>query len=420
MSPQKKIAFENQNNYRVSNDIKAIALLQKGPKTCVELAKGLGVTFTAITRIVHELDEAKLTLGVAAKADKSNKMGRRPSYVALNKSLGIVCGVDLSGQDISIALAGLDLEILCEATLEDHALIDRPVLEEVMKTIEKLLASPKTKGLPLVEICISTPGKLDQNGDFIFAKRFPDYPDIHLKAMFSERFHVKVDVYRDVKMGLVGERVFGNVPKEDNDIFFAYIDRGAGSSMLLNGHLYGGAHGLSGEVNALAPVDELTQGSLNGSFYTLTDIHQDVKARLVNTPDHPLKGLEHFHTPDLAALYEQGDPLVCGALEKSARYNAIALLSFVNLLDVEDVVIQGRIVMFGEKYRSLLEHYFTLYDLNHNTARILFSSLKGKANVLGAVYQGTNLFYLRQFGELTAKRTGSRDYVVSEHFGDNL
>jgi hypothetical protein len=46
--------------------------------------------------------------------------------------------------------------------------------------------------------------------------------------------------------------------------------------------------------------------------------------------------------------------------------------------------------------------------------------LSGRANLLGAVYQGANLYWLRQFGELTAKRTRSRDYVVSEHFGDNL
>lgn len=419
MAPKKKVAFENQNSYRVSNDIKAIALLQKSPETCVELAKGLGVTFTAITRIVRELNEAKLTYMIPAKADKSGKMGRRPSYIALNKSLGIVCAVDLSGQDISIALAGLDHTILAERVLEGHELIDRAVLEEAMKAIEELLASPSVKGLPLLEICISTPGKMDEKGDFIFAKRFPDYPDIHLKALFSARFHTDVDVYHDVQLGLVGERIFGNVPKEDKNIFFAYIDRGAGTSLYLNGHLYGGAHGLAGEVNALAQVDELTRGNMNVSFYTLNDLREDIMSRLKNTPDHPLKD-QNFHMPDLVALYEKGDPLVSSALERSARYNAIALLSIVNLLDVDDVVIQGRIVMFGEKYRALLEHYFTFYDLNHNTAKILFSSLKGKANVLGAVYQGANLFYLREFGDLTAKRTGSHDYIVSEHFGDNL
>jgi|LAHS01.1.fsa_nt_gb predicted NBD/HSP70 family sugar kinase len=420
MAPQKKVAFETQNSYRVANDIKVVALLQKGPQTCVELAKGLGLTFTAITRIISELKRNNLVSLIPAKPGKSKKMGRRPSSIVLNTKLGLICAIDLSSADISIALATLDNAIVAETLIEEADRLDQGSLERIMAALEGLLAKPEFKKMPLLGICISTPGKLDEKGDFIFAHRFVDYTQIHLKATFANRFHVFVDVYHDVKLGLVGERAFGSIPKEDKNVFFAYIDREAGSSLLLNDHLYGGAHGLAGEVNDLAPVDDLAKDNWNGRFYTLEDIRRDIKEQLAFVPDHPLKSMPIFHTEDMVVLYEENDPLVSEALDKSARYNAIALLSVVNLLDVEDVVIQGRIVKFGEKYRALLEHYFSYYDLNHNTARILFSSLGGRANLLGAVYQGANLYWLRQFGELTAKRTRSRDYVVSEHFGDNL
>ena len=108
------------------------------------------------------------------------------------------------------------------------------------------------------------------------------------------------------------------------------------------------------------------------------------------------------------------------ALERSAQANALALLAMANLLDVEYLVIQGRIEVFGEEYRKKIDDYFHAYDLNHNTAKILYSSLKSQANLLGALYQGSNLFYLRRFGELTSERTGSDHYDVKEYFGDNL
>jgi predicted NBD/HSP70 family sugar kinase len=420
MAPQKKVAFETQNSYRVANDIKVIALLQKRPQTCVELARGLGLTFTAITRIVSELKRNNLVALIPAKPGKSKRMGRHPSYVALNTSLGLVGAIDLSSQDIGLALATLDDQIIEETSLEEAGYLDQKSLERIMDAFAKLLAAPSAKGMPLLGICISTPGKLDEKGDFIYAHRFADYAQIHLKSVFAERFQVYVDVYHDVKLGLVGERAFGNVPPEDKNVYFAYIDRDAGSSLFLNGHLYGGAHGLAGEVNDIAQVDELSKGNRNGLFYTLADLRKDLVARLEKVDEHPLKHLPSFHTKEVAALYEAGDPLVSAAIEQSARYNAIALLSVVNLLDVDDVVIQGRIVEFGQKYLDSLRHYFSYYDLNRNTARILFSSLGGRANLLGAIYQGANLYWLREFGELTAKRTRSRDYVVSEHFGDNL
>jgi hypothetical protein len=112
-------------------------------------------------------------------------------------------------------------------------------------------------------------------------------------------------------------------------------------------------------------------------------------------------------------------PLVVKTLQKSARLNAIQLLSITNLLDVDYIVIQGHILSFGTEYQDLLLKAFREYDRNLNTAQILFSSLGGEANLRGALYQGEKRFYLHRFGEITAQRTGSEDYDVDAYFGDD-
>jgi Transcriptional regulator/sugar kinase len=159
---------------------------------------------------------------------------------------------------------------------------------------------------------------------------------------------------------------------------------------------------------------------MTGSFFDLSDIREALDKALAEVPDHPLKKKNRYTTSDVVALFEAGDPLVTSILDRSARYNAIELLAVANFLDVDYLVLQGRILTFGERYHALLNHYFALYDLNHNQAKIVFSTLGSRANLLGAVYQGGNIYWLKRFGEMTAKRTTSGDYDVTVYFGDNI
>ncbi len=420
MNRPEKVVFENQNNFRVLNQIRLVAELQKGPQSFTALAEKLSLSITAIAKIVKELCESGLSNLVSSDPYVPKKAGRRPNYVALNMETGLIAAIDLSNRDISIALAELNHTILLQDVLEGQDLITRDSLQEIADKLRALLSSKEAAGRPLLGICISSPGKLDPEGNYIFAHRIVDYEHMNLKRYFSDLFAVDVDVYHDVKLGCIGERVFGAIPKEARNIFFAYIDNEAGSSLFLNGHLYDGAHGLAGEVNDINPIDEISSASTQGTFATLEDIRADIKKQLKDVPSHPFKGKAHIHVNDMAKLYEKHDPYVEKAVERNAQSNALALLAMANLLDVDDIVVQGRIEAFGETYRALLVHYFHAYDLNHNTTPILFSSLKNQANILGAIYQGCNLYWLRRFGELTSERTGSDNYDVSQYFGDNI
>ena len=420
MNRPEKVVFENQNNFRVLNQIHLVAELQKGPQSFTALAEKLSLSITAIAKIVKELCHSGLTSMVSADPYVVKKAGRRPNYVALNKAMGVIAAIDFSSRDLTVALAELDNTILLQDVIEDQDVIDGESLKTLTAKLHALLAAKEVGGRPLLGICISSPGKLDKEGNYIFAHRIADYEHVNLKRYFSAEFGVDVDVYHDVKLGCIGERVFGSIPPEARNVFFAYIDNEAGSSLFLNGRLYGGAHGLAGEVNDVNPIDDVSRSSTQGKFSTLEDIRKDIKEQIKAVDSHPLKGKSHYHVEEMAKLYQARDPYVSAALDRSAQANALALLSMANLLDVEYLVIQGRIEVFGEEYRKKIDDYFHAYDLNHNTAKILYSSLKSQANLLGALYQGTNLFYLRRFGELTSERTGSDHYDVSQYFGDNL
>ena len=334
-----KIVFENQNNFRVLNQIRLVAELQKGPQTFANLAERLDLSITAIVKIVKELRRNGLVKLTSAGPSIQKKAGRRPTFVSLDTSVGLVAAIDFSSRDLLIALSELNSKVLVQDVIEDQNIINADTIALVVEKLKGLLASKEAGGRPLVGICISSPGKMDPEGNYIFVHRIEDYQHVNLKRSFSEIFHVDVDVYHDVNLGCVGERVFGSIPKEARNILFAYIDNEAGSSLFLNGRLYGGSHGLAGEVNDIKPIDEVSRSSNQGQFSTLEDIRNDIHEQLKNVPSHPLKDQPHYRVKTMVKLYEEGDPYVSAALERNAQQNALLLLGMTNLLDVDYLVI---------------------------------------------------------------------------------
>lgn len=420
MAYSKKAVFENQNNLRVLNQIKVVDFLKKGPASCVDLAHKLSLSYTAIAKIVDELVNSGILEYLLPLPLEKKKAGRRAALVALNDRVGLIGALDFSSRDILISLSTITNHIVAEGKIEDCDIIDEKALQKATQILETLLSSRPAMGLPLLEICIASPGKIDAEGNYIYAKRIKNYQTLNLQHYFSSHFHVDAKVYHDVRLGSLGERVFGNIPADAQNIYFAYIDNEAGSSFFLDSHLFSGSHNLAGEANDLNPVDLESRESRSGYFYTLSDLRDDIHSRLEKVSEHPLKDKEQLHIKDIADLYQKGDPLVKEAVEESARFNAIQLLMVANLLDVDYLVIQGRILLLGEDYLKALTSYFRAYDKNHNTAKIIFSSLQEKANLLGAIYQGGNLYLLSRFGEMALERTNRDDYDVIRYFGDNI
>jgi predicted NBD/HSP70 family sugar kinase len=418
-----KIAWDNQNNIRVSNQIAVVEALKEGPKSCSELANSLGLSNTAIKKIVVELLNNKLISYDRSKDDTapSKKKGRKPIPFCLNKNKGLVAAIDLSGRDMSLCLANLGNEILVRSFVKDVLYIDEKVLLRIVDCLRDMLNDKKVKGMSLLTICISSPGKIDKaTGGYFYAPRIIDYKNINLPKFFSKYFNVDTYVYKDTNLGCVGEKRFGVIPNDAKNVYFAFVDITSGSSLIIDGKLYEGSNGFAGELSDYRPVDGPSKESRNGKFYTITEIFADIIQRSKTHPEHPLYGKEVLHLQDVVDLYNKRDSLVTAAVNLSAKYNAIEMLAVTNLLDLDYIVIEGRILEFGETYEQLLIKDYNEYDANHNSAKILFSSLNYEANLLGAAYQGTTMFFLKRFEEMAMERTNSRNYNARKYFENKM
>lgn len=413
--------WQNQNNIRVANQIKVINLLKQNPMSCSMLAQKLALSNTAVEKIVDELYEKKLLVNEIYE-NNTRKKGRRPILYKLNNKLGVVGAIDLSGRDIKICLADISNRILINDYIYNVIYIDKKIIDEIIDKIKKMLQDKVVKNMELLTICISSPGKIDKKTSrYVYAPRIKNYKNLDPRKLLSDAFNVDVFMYNDVNMGLVGEKHFGYLlNKEFENSCFVHIDITVGSSLFLNGQMYEGSYGFAGEIPDYNIIDDISKNAYKNRYYSITDIFINILKNVKNVPDHPFHGKNTLKIEEVCNLFYSNDKIVCEVVEESAKYNALQLLNVANLLDLEYIVLEGTILSFGEKYKNLLNKYYKTYDNNHNNAKLVYSTLDNEAILLGVIYQAINMFFIKQFQELVAKRTNNSNYDVNEYFGINV
>jgi predicted NBD/HSP70 family sugar kinase len=415
------LIYERQNSIRVANQLSAIKIFRQGMASPSSLAAGMGISVTASIKILKELQKNKIIVTHRPPKNQKWGKGRPPVLYELNSKVGLIGGISLSGALIRFAIAELDGRILVEKTLEANGLIDQRVLGEIIAAVKEALKLPEIGGRPLLTVCVSAPGKIDKkSGQFVYSICIDNYANLNLEKVFSEAFNAPVIVYHDLFLCSVGERTSSILPKDADNFLVSYIDRYAGSALILNKKLFEGSHGFAGEEpNFILPASEMVD-AYGGCYYTLNDLCEELLEAAKKQPTHPFAQKKKLHVAEVLDLASQGDPLVLSFIDKAAKRNAMHLLALVNLLDLDCIVIEGRFVNFGDPFKKALLRYYHEIDGNHNTAEILFSGLGDRSSLLGALYQGSNLYFLSLCERMTKSRTNSIHYDVRRYFGDNF
>lgn len=411
--------FQSQSNLRVANELRLVTILLDGPSSIGDLAQRMGVSFTSVVRLVNEVSSIGVATTTQIPSDAKGKRGPKPVSVKLNEDIGVICAIDMAGMDTIIALSDISNHIVVQDSIKNVNRINKALCADIAERIKALLARPEVNGRPLLGICISCNGKIDKNtNDFFYVLRVDDYQHLNLRTYFHDLFQVEVNVYNDVHLGIIAEKNYGVIPDDAKDVIFAFLDEAVGFSLILNGSLYDGAHGFAGEAADIKTIDELSQDPFRISFYVVQDMRSNIKKAIKDKPHHPLYGKSVFDFEEMVSLYKKGDPVVKKIVDDSAKINAIRFLAIAELLDLQYIVINGKILEFGDGYKETLLTYFRDYDKLRCQTSFLFSPLKNTAALKGAIYQGNKLFFLRVFGETAKKRTSYTDYDVSKMFGN--
>lgn len=375
----------NQENIRYNNQLRIVEIMKKGSFSCTDLARETGLSNTAVENIIDDLAERGIVV-LSTNSDVGAR-GRRPIKYQLNSDLGCVVSVELSDRDMVVCIANINRQILYCAKLPSVLMITQEVLDKVIQLIHEGLNMPYLQGKKLLGICIASPGLIDaETGYYRLAFRIENYNKINIAEMFRKEFGCEVIVKKDIVAGLIGEIQFGVLSREHpKNAIFLHLDINVGVAYVFNGAIYEGNNGYSGELGFYVQnINEPQKGF--GAVGSIMAISNAVKERLAKDKiQHPLCGKDILDFDELKFLFLSGDEVVEKAVRQAAKGLAFFLLNQNYLLDIQRVIIDGKMVELGEKYLSYLDYYLEKYDSEGVKMNVGYSNLMNRSITLGCI-----------------------------------
>ena len=329
----------SQSSLRAANEHRIVTALRiAGPLTQAELARRTSLAPSTVSGIVSILAER----GIVRAGDEPG--GRKGRLIHLDLEDRYVLGVELGNGHLSLALATLSSRVV--------DFVRRPLAlgadaETSVGLVESLLAdmlaSAGASRTDLVRGGVAVPAPLDVHGVLSTSPLiFPSWAGIDIATLFTERFGFPFAVDNDANLGALADYLWG-AGQGSHSMVFVGMNYGFGAGIVLEGTLFHGATGVSGEIGHTT-VDEngdFCQCGNRGCLNTIASINRALE---LLAPIYP----EIDSTEKLLEAAAQGLPPAIRVLTDMGRASGVAIANVVNLLNPEVIVIGGDLTRAGE------------------------------------------------------------------------
>ncbi|WP_153720943.1 ROK family transcriptional regulator [Sporosarcina cascadiensis] len=234
----------NQHIVKQKNkEIVLHSVIDLAPLSRADIAQRSGLNKATVSSLVNELIEEEL---IFESGPGKSSGGRRPVILNFNQTAGYAIGIDIGVNYTFGIITDLLGNVLHESVKEYKAALTlEEYIGELDSMIKELIAmAPPTK-YGVVGIGIGVPGVIDNSGQVLLAPNLK-WINTDLKAILEEKFDLPIVVENEANAGAYGEKRFG-VGKNVNNLIFVSAGIGIGVGLILNGELYRGINGYSGE-----------------------------------------------------------------------------------------------------------------------------------------------------------------------------
>jgi len=365
--------------------------ISQGSSTIPELSKGIGVSLPTATSAVNELMEQGLVKEVGKK---DNSAGRIPMVYDLVPTAGYFIGANPEMDCLALAASDFCGNLIVEKTRVPYQYENTPEnLEKLGNIINEFIASLPIKKEEILGVCVNVAERVNPfEGKAYNMFTFTEEP---LTKLLSEMIELPTSIENDTRSMTYGEFVKGCC-KGLKDVVFVNVCWGLGIGIIIDGKLYYGKSGYSGEfghmpgytnniichcgkigcieteVSGRALKRKLTQSLLEGKPSILSD-------KVVNRK-------EELTLQDILDAIAKEDVLSLATLQYVADELGKQLAGVINIFNPEMLVIGGEISATGDYLTLPVNMGIKKYSLNimNEDSKIVTSELKGQAGVIGA------------------------------------
>jgi glucokinase len=274
-------------------------------------------------------------------------------------------GIDLGGTNVRLALVNPQGKILfrrerATATMPDQAALVAALAADLIQAD----AAARESGWEIQAGGIGVPGRvLPREGRVVFSPNVAALNDCRLVDHLSLRVNWPLFLENDANLFALGEHWLGGGVGHDNMLGIT-LGTGVGGGLILNGRLWSGAEGTSGEIGHLTvdPEGQKCHCGNRGCLETMASASWTVawvKEQLAQGASSWLRELyeadpEAIRGETLVVAALQSDPLVRRAFDRVGRSLGQAIAGVVHLLGLTRVVIGGRFARAWEVFQAPL------------------------------------------------------------------
>lgn len=299
-------------------------------------------------------------------------------------------GIDIGGTNTVVGLVDKNGKCLETATLSTNA--HRP-FTEFFAQLEKVINPFQTDNKYC--ICgagIGVPGANAENGRVEDPENF-NWGKIDLAQIVRDKFDFPVSVINDANAAALGEMKYGKARDLKNFIQIT-LGTGLGSSMVVDGKIVNGHHGLAGELGHT----RISRDNRKCSCGKRGCLETYVSAAGVCRTAFELMSLEKENSPlrkhcfneltaEIVTEYaEQGDALAVETYRLTGQILGEKLADIIGVFDPEAILFSGGLTsagkfLFDPMIKTMSEN---LLKMHRNAVKIIVSDNKKNYAVLGA------------------------------------
>ena len=365
--------------------------LNNSTSTIPELSKELNLSVPTIAKVIAEMCEDGYIVN-CGKMDTGK--GRSPVIYGLAPDSGYFVGVDLMSNGLNLGLMNFKGELVkLDMDVPYQYRNSQEGLDELCGHVTDFIEQLDIAKERILNVGVNIPGRVNPEMGHSFSRfNFEERPLVDLMA---ERIGCRVYIDNDTRAMTYGEMSKG-VVKGEKDVIFVNLSWGIGCGLILNGELYTGKSGFSGEFGHFPSFDNEVlchcgkRGCLETEISGMAlhrNLLQSVKeGRQTLLAEQIMKDEASLTLDDIIDATLKEDLLCIELVEDIGQKLGRYLAGLINLLNPEMVIIGGSLARTGDSVLQPVKSAVRKYSLNmvNRDSAIVLSKLQDKAGVTGA------------------------------------
>lgn len=363
--------------------------IYNGCSTITDLSKELDLSVPTVTKFIGEMSEDGYIKDFG-KLETSG--GRHPNLYGLNPESGYFIGVDIKKFELNIGMTNFKGDMVNLEMNIPYKFENTPAaLEELIRLIKKFIQKNQIKEDKILNICINISGRV--NPELGYSHSMFNFSENPLAEILTEQIGHQVCIDNDTRAIAYGEYMQGCVNGEKN-IIFVNISWGLGIGIIIDGKIYSGKSGFSGEFGHISAFDNeiLCHCGKKGCLETEASgiaLHRILMERIKNGETSILSkhsNAKTFTLDEIINAVNKEDPLCIEIIEEIGQKLGRQIAGLINIFNPDLVIIGGTLATTEDYIIQPIKTAIRKYSLNlvNKDSAIKSSKLKEKAGVVGA------------------------------------